>query len=277
MRQSMSKKLKIGIIGCGAIGSSLAKVIVKEFKDNAELSALYDIDKDKTVRLARMISRDKAVAAGIRQVIKSSSLVIEAASAASSGDIAEGALKSGRDIMVMSVGGIVNRIKELSALAKKHKAKLYIPSGAICGIDALKAAKGAKISKVTLTTRKNPLAFKGVRYVEALGIKLEDIKEDKVLFSGPAEEAVKYFPQNVNVAAVLSIAGIGAKETRVTIIASPSAKKNIHEIQIESSAGNITARTENILHPENPKTSYLAVLAAVAVLRQMFEPVRVGT
>lgn len=270
-------KLKIGIIGCGAIGSSLAKVIVKDFKANAELAALYDIKRDKAVRLARMISRDKAVAASIKQAISKSSFVIEAASSASSGDITKASLQSGRDIMVMSVGGIVNQIKELSVLAKKHKARLYIPSGAICGIDALKAVRGVKISKVILTTRKNPLAFKGVKYVEGLGIKLEGIKEDKVLFSGPAEEAVKYFPQNVNVAAVLSIAGIGASRTGVTIIASPSAKKNIHEVRIESSAGNITARTENILHPENPKTSYLAVLAAVATLRQIFDPVKIGT
>lgn len=128
-----------------------------------------------------------------------------------------------------------------------------------------------------MTTRKNPVSFKGVKYIESRGIKLERIKKDRVLFCGPAKEAVKYFPQNINVAAVLSIAGLGRGKTLVKIIASPKIKKNIHEIKIESGAGNITTRTENVLHPKNPKTSFLAVLSAMETLRQILEPVRVGT
>jgi aspartate dehydrogenase len=98
-----------------------------------------------------------------------------------------------------------------------------------------------------------------------------------VLFCGPAKEAVKYFPQNINVAAVLSLAGIGAGKTIVRIIASQAVNKNIHEISVEAQAGNIATRTENILHPENPKTSFLAVLSAQAVLKQILEPVKIGT
>jgi aspartate dehydrogenase len=111
----------------------------------------------------------------------------------------------------------------------------------------------------------------------AKNFKLSGLKKDQVLFTGSAACAVKYFPQNINVAAVLGLAGIGAAKTRVRIIACPRVKKNIHEVLIESKAANIFTRTENVLHPQNPKTSYLAVLSAVATLKQILQPVKIGT
>ena len=274
----MAKLLKVGIVGCGAIGSSLAKTIVKDFSKQTELVSLYDIDTKKSQALSRLVSKSKNLAAGgLRQLIDKSDLVIEAASARSSWAVAQDVLTKRRDIMLMSVGGIVSHFRKLSSLAKKYNAKVYIPSGAISGIDALKAAKIGKIKKVILTTTKNPLSFKGVGYVEEKRIDLKRIKKDTVLFSGTAKDAVKYFPQNINVAAILSIAGLGEDKTEVKIIASPEINKNIHEIEIESEAARIFTRTENILHPDNPKTSYLAVLSAVATLKQILEPVRIGT
>lgn len=274
----MGKRLKIGIVGCGAIGSSLAKAIKRNFRPEAELAALYDIDSNKSGRLSRLVSKNRGLAvASLEKLINKSDLVIEAASAKCSNHVARQALAKKRDIMIMSVGGIVDHFKEISALARKNNARVHIPSGAISGIDALKAARIGKIKRVVLSTRKNPLSFKGVKYVEDKGIRLEKIKKDKILFSGPAQQAVKYFPQNINVAAILSLAGIGAKKTVVRIIASPSTTKNIHEIRIDSVAAGILTRTENVLHPQNPKTSYLAVLSAIATLRQILEPIKVGT
>lgn len=273
----MAKLLKIGIVGCGAIGGSLAKVVANEMSRQAKLTAFYDIDADKSKKLSKSISKNKNLAVGsLEQLISNSDLVIESAAGNSSWEIAQAALISRRDILIMSVGGIVGHFKELSALAIRYNSKVYIPSGAIAGIDALKAANAGGIKKVVLTTRKNPLSFKGVKFVEDKGIILDKIKEDTVLFSGTASKAVKYFPQNINVAGVLSIAGIGPAKTMVKIIASPFIQKNIHEIRIESRAGVIVTRTENILHPDNPKTSYLAVMSAVAVLKQIFVPVKIG-
>ena len=270
--------MKIGIVGCGAIGSSLAKTIVKNFSAQARLVALYDIDTKKTKSLSRLVLGKKNLAVlSLAQLINRSHLVIEAASAKSSWEIAQDVLTKRRDILIMSVGGIVSHFKKLSDLAKRYNSKVYIPSGAISGVDALKAARIGKIKKVILTTRKNPLSFKGVGYVEEKSIDLKRIKKDRILFSGAAKDAVKYFPQNINVAAILSIAGLGEDRTEVKIIASPKIDKNIHEIEIESEAARIFTRTENILHPDNPKTSYLAVLSAVATLKQILEPIRIGT
>ncbi|MFA5349966.1 MAG: aspartate dehydrogenase [Candidatus Omnitrophota bacterium] len=270
-------QLKIGIVGCGAIGSSLANEIVAGLRKDACLVALYDIKMEKSQALSRKLTRDLSLYVGsLKALIKRSDLVIEASSAKASWEIASQSLSGGCKIMVMSVGGMVGHLDDLYVLSRKNNAMVYFPSGAISGVDALKAANIAGVRKVTLTTRKNPKAFSGVEYV-AKHFKLEGLKHDKVLFNGSAAQAVKYFPQNINVAAVLGLAGMGMHKTRVRIIASPKVDKNIHEIEIESRAAKIFTRTENILHPQNPKTSFLAVLSAIATLKQILQPVKIGT
>jgi len=270
-------KLKIGIVGCGAIGSSLAKEISLNFRKNAILAALYDIKPEKSLLLSqKLVKSARLCVSGLDNLIAKSDLVIEASSGKISWEIARKSLAAGRKVMVMSVGGIVGHLDELSALATRKNGQAYFPSGAICGIDGLKAARIAGIQRVTLTTRKHPKAFKGVEYV-AKNFKLEGLKKDKLLFNGAAADAVKYFPQNINVAAVLSLAGLGAVKTKVQIIASPAVRKNIHEVLIESGAAKIFTRTENELHPDNPKTSYLAVLSAIAALKGIINPVKIGT
>jgi len=284
------KKLKIGIVGCGAIGSSLAKTIVSDFSKEAELVSLYDIDIEKAYNLSMalaigsqtMVSRPikfnrKLAALNLEDLINKSDLVIEATKADTAFDIVKKVLSLSKDIMIMSVGGIMQHYKELKVLAEEKKAHIFIPSGAICGIDGLKAASLGKINKVILTTRKPIKAFLGVPYVLKKKIRLDNIDRDMVLFEGNASQAIMAFPQNINVAATLSMAGIGPQSTVVRIVASPDINRNIHEIEIESDAGKIITRTENVVHPDNPKTSYLAVLSAIATLRQILEPIKIGT
>lgn len=273
----MLKKLKIGIVGCGAIGSSLAREIVTNLCNSASLVAIYDIRPEKADFLSRELTKSSKLCVGnLDSLIKKSELVIESSSAKAAWEIARKSLSSGRKVMIMSVGGLVDQAEELFALATKNKTQVYFPSGAIAGIDALKAANTAGVKRVVLTTRKHPFAFNGVEYV-AKNFKLSGIKKDKILFSGSAAQAVKYFPQNINVAAVLGLAAIGMHKTEVRIIASPHLKRNIHEVLVESKAAKIFTRTENILHPQNPKTSYLAVLSAIATLRQILQPIKIGT
>ncbi len=273
------KFLKVGIVGCGAIGTSLVNSISKDFKNKILLTALYDIDKSKSEKLSLSVRRDKKLSVNsLNSLIKKVNLVIECASAKVSFDIALETLKQKRNVMVLSVGGIANNISKLEELALKKNVKVYVPSGAICGIDALKAASFSQVNKVTLITRKFPNAFKGVKYVEDRKIDLDNfVEEEKVIFEGSASEAIINFPQNINVAAVLSLAGLGLNNTSVKIIASKKALRNIHEIEIESQAAKIRTSTENQIHPENPKTSFLAVLSALALLKQIISPVQVGT
>ncbi len=273
----MPKLLKIGIAGCGAIGSTLAKAIVTDFSKQAELVGLYDSDAGKSSQLSAKLNKVNLCISNLDDLISRADLIVEATRLESAFEIARKTISLSKDVMVMSVGGILSYYKELSFLANKKNARIFIPSGAICGIDGLKAAGYARIKKVILTTKKPPKAFLGTAYISKKKIKLDKIKKDTLLFEGNAVAAIKAFPQNINVAATLSIAGIGAKKTLVRIMASPKIRRNIHEIEIEADSGKIFSRTENVIHPDNPKTSYLAVLSANAILKQILQPVKVGT
>lgn len=270
------KKLRIGIVGCGAIGSSLAKAIISDFSDKAELISLYDIDMQRAYNLSSNLDK-KLAALNLEDLINKVDLVIEATRADTAFETVKKVISFSKDIMIMSVGGIVQHYKELRAQAEERGVRIFIPSGAICGIDGLKASGCSKINKVILTTKKPPKAFLGVPYVLKNKIHLENIVKDTVIFEGNALQATMAFPQNINVAATLSLAGIGPENTLVRIVASVDTKSNVHEIEIDSDAGRITVRSENVVHPDNPKTSYLAVLSAIATLKQILDPVKIGT
>ena len=269
------KRLKIGIVGCGAIGSFLAKHIEKDFKNKSDLIGICDIDNKKAKLLSKFLQSKPAVL-NLESLIRKSDLVIEAASSRVSYQIAVKSIRAGKNIMIMSVGGLIDK-GNLFALAKKKNCAIYLPSGAISGLDALKAASMAKIKKVVLTTKKSPRALKGAPFIERNKIDLDSIKKETVIFNGTAKEAIKGFPQNINVAATLSLAGIGARRTCVRIISSPQFRHNIHEVEVTGDFGRMVSRTENLPSPENPKTSYLAMLSALAMLKQILEPIKIGT
>ena len=268
--------LKVGIIGCGTIGSRIAAHIDSKLKGRARVTVLSDVDNKKAKGLSAELKARPRVAS-IPELINSVDLVVEAASAKVSGDIARRAVSAGRNVMVMSTGGLLKGYKVLFELAEKKKSRIYLPSGAICGLDGLKGAKLSGIRKVTLTTRKPPEGFRGAPYVAKHNIDLGKIRSEKVLFEGDAFKAMEGFPANINVAATLSLCGIGPEKTRVKIIASPSIKRNIHEIEAEGAFGKLTARTENVPSPGNPKTSYMAVLSAMATLDGILGKVKIGT
>jgi len=269
------KKIKVGIIGCGAIGSEIVKVCVGSLKEKIELTALYDIDKERISNLLKVVGKI-AVANSIDDLFDKSELIIEAASTKISEGIVKKAIETSKDAMIMSVGGLINSEKLLKDAVEKN-VKLYFPSGAISGIDALKAAKLSKIEKVTLTTKKPPRGLEGAPYLKEKNINVNNIKTEEVIFEGSALEAVKGFPKNVNVSSLLSLTGIGAKNTTVKIVTSPEFKTNTHKIEITGEFGKITTETQNVPSKKNPKTSALAFFSAIATLKGITESVRLGT
>lgn len=215
----------------------------------------------------------------IEDLICSVDLVVESASQSAVSFIVPQALEAGCDVMILSVGALADKElrEKLFELARKNNCKLYFPSGAVVGIDGLNSASSAGISSVTLTTRKPPSGLAGAPHIAALGIDLGKIEKETLLFEGPASEAVKAFPANVNVAATISLAGIGFEKTMVRVIADPSLSRNVHEIAVEGEFGKFTTRVENRPSPENPKTSYLAALSAISTLKKVLNPVQIGT
>ena len=275
MEQVAREKIKVGIIGCGTIGSQIAHACQSLLKDKVDLLAICDSDEDSALTLKKALKEGPAILK-LDELIKKCELVVEAASAAISGEVLARCVSSGRDCMIMSVGGLIGR-EELLSAANKKRVKVYIPSGALSGVDGLKSASAGRIDSVTLTTRKPPKGLEGAPYLKDKNISLAGIVDETVIFEGSAEEAIKGFPQNVNVSAVLSLAGLGARKTRVKIVTSPGYTKNIHEVEIVGECGKIFTRTENLPSKTNPKTSELAVFSAISTLSGIMNSVRIGT
>ena len=268
--------LKIGLVGCGAIGTEIASAIDRK-EISAELIAICDHTLGKAEMLMNTLKKPPKKL-GLSELVKVSDIVVEAASQKAVPAVARAALEGGRDLMIMSVGALLEPdiFDMIKNLADKNGCKVYIPSGAISGLDGLKSARLGNIRRVTLTTTKNPIGFEGAPYVLERGIDLTKLKEATVLFEGPAVDAVRAFPANVNVAATLSLTA-GSSEVMVKVIADPNVSVNIHEIAAEGDFGRLTTRVENVPSPKNPKTSYLAALSAIATLRSIIEPVKIGT
>lgn len=266
--------LKVGIVGCGAIGTELARAIDREIKET-QLVALTDINEEKAKELAGSL-KEKPKILSLDELIEKSDLIIEAASKDAVLSLATKVIDQGKDIMIMSVGGLLGN-EDLLDLAKEKDCKIYLPSGALAGLDGVKSASIGRIDSVTLTTRKPPEGLKGAPYIKRNKIDLDAITKEKVIFEGSATEAVEGFPQNINVSATLSLAGIGAEKTMVRIIADPNLEKNVHEIEVKGEFGRLVSRTENLPSPKNPKTSYLACLSAIATLKGIVSSIKVGT
>jgi aspartate dehydrogenase len=267
--------LRVGVIGCGTIGGEICYAIDRGLVQ-AELVGIFDVSGAATDRVARRLRQAPPVRSQ-GDVIEAADLVVEATSREVAPGIIRAALGHGRDIMVMSVGGLLACVDDALALAQRGNRRIYVPTGAIAGLDAVKGAAVAQIARVTLTTRKPPRALAGAPFVVRNQIALEGIREPTVIFTGSAAEAVPAFPANVNVAAALSLAGIGPERTQVRVVADPTSDKNIHEIEMEGDFGRMVVRMENVPSPENPKTSYMASLSAIALLRRLTAPLVIGT
>jgi aspartate dehydrogenase len=204
-------------------------------------------------------------------------LIVECASQAAVTAHAEAVLSAGKSMLVMSSGALLppDFMKTLMAAAEVSGASIYVPSGAVGGIDALRASK-ALLEEVTIVSTKKPIALSGAPgFADWESV---EITGPTVIFEGSAAEAVGLFPANVNVAATVSMAGIGPDATKVRIVADPEAPGNVHEIHAVSKAGKFSFRFENMPHETNPKTSFLAVLAAIETVRTICEPgLKIGT
>ena len=182
-------------------------------------------------------------------------------------------------VIVLSGGALCDDAlrASLEAAANESGSLLYVPSGGIGGLDALKAACLAGVEAVTIAVTKPPAAWKGIPYVENLGVDLDGLRAPRVLFDGTAREGVPHFPANVNIAAVLALAGIGFDRTRLKVVADPALTYNTHFIEVHGASGHISVKLENVPAPDNPKTAWLACYSALAAFRAVKSRVRYGT
>ena len=271
--------MRIGLLGAGTI----ARLILDHLgRGDAPAGEVVGIaGRSRTSRGA-----DLARNHGLPFVVDRASLlalkpdvVVEAASHEAVRKYLLPLLESGVSVIVLSAGALADEalLAAAKAAAATSAARLYVPSGGIGGLDALKAACIAGVDEVSIRIAKPPRAWVGIPYVRDCGVDLERLTGAYTLFAGSARDGVPHFPQNVNIAAVLALAGIGLARTRLEVVADPQLAYNTHTIRVSGKSGRFTVVLENVPSPDNPKTAWLACYSALAALREFASTVRFGT
>lgn len=265
--------LKIAIAGLGSIGRTLARKLADGVPGlSLACAAARDQAKARAWLAAERIA---CPLVALRDFPRHADIAVECAPAAVLEDICRPMLEAGKSVVVLSVGALLPR-PELVELAKAKGGTIIAPTGALIGLDAVAAAAEGDIRSVRMTTRKPPAGLKGAPYLEANGISVDGLTEPKRVFSGTAREAAAGFPANVNVAAALSLAGIGPDRTTIDIWADPGVTRNCHSIAVDADSATFTMAIENV-PSDNPKTGKIVALSVLAALRKMGAPLRVGT
>jgi aspartate dehydrogenase len=264
---------RVAIAGLGEIGRALARRLA---------------DGVPGLALACAAARDRAKAQAwldaaritcplveLEELPAHADLAVECAPARILEQICRPMLAAGKTVMVLSAGALLPR-PDLIALAKERGGQIIVPTGALLGLDAVTAAAEGSIRSVRMTTRKPPNGLAGAPYLQEHGISVENLTAPKRVFEGSAREAAAGFPANVNVAAALSLAGIGPDRTRIEIWADPAIERNCHSIEVDADSARFTLEIENV-PSENPRTGRITALSVLAALRKLHSPLRIGT
>lgn len=271
----MKQKLTLGIGGLGAIGLTVAKRVDAGDIPGFTLAAVSARDQARAhAKISALKYKPKLVSLGA--LAEEADVVLECVPAAHFREIAEPAIARGRIFMPLSVGQLLAHI-HLIDRAKETGARIMVPTGALLGLDAVRAVAEGKVESVKIITRKPPKGLAGAPYLEEKGISMDDIHAATKIFSGSAREAIRGFPANVNVAVALSLAGIGPDRTTIEIWADPAVTRNTHTIEVKSDSSDFTMTIANIPSVETPATGKVTALSAIAALRRLTAPLVVGT
>ncbi|MFP8782653.1 aspartate dehydrogenase [Planococcus plakortidis] len=258
--------MNIGIIGTGNIATYLLEQVNENQMVDGRITAVFGRNVEAGTRLKERFGMefytdlDEFLSAPVDTVVEA--VTVDAARL-----FISQVIERQKDLIVSSIGVFKDFafLEELTNLAEANGTKLYLPSGAIGGLDVLQSAKAlGGLKTVRLTTRKSP---------ESLGMETD---REQVLFDGTAFDAIGNFPKNINVALVLAIAGIGMHETKVRIIVDPDVKRNTHTIEAQGDFGKMQLQVENHPMAANPKTSMLAALSILSVLQNKGGALRIG-
>ncbi len=266
--------LRIAIAGLGAIGLKVAQALDAGLP-GLTLVAVAGRDKSKTAAQAAALRCAPAVLE-LSALADAADVIVDCAPSASFATLATDVVDAGRMLMTVNAGALLRHLG-LVARAQTTGARIVVPTGALLGLDAVRAAAEGKIERITMITRKPPGGLDGAPYLVEHGISLAGLTEAKCVFEGNAVEGARGFPANVNVAAALGLAGIGPERTRLQIWADPAVDRNTHSIEVEADSARFSLRIENVPSEENPRTGKITALSVIACLRGLTAPLRVGT
>jgi aspartate dehydrogenase len=271
---SRSPRLKVAVAGLGAIGRAVATKLASGAVPTAELVAVAVRDEVRGQQILDEIGSTADILP-LRELANVADLVVEGLPAAAVGELVESVLRAGKKVMVLSVGVLLSR-PDLPDLAKSLGGQIIVPTGALLGLDAVTAAAEGTIESVSIVTRKPVKGLLGAPHLAEKNIDISEIREPLLIFRGTAREAAKGFPANLNVAAALSLAGIGPDRTEQEIWADPAMTRNRHVVTVHADSAKLEMTIENI-PSENPKTGRITALSVLAAIRKINAPLRVGT
>jgi aspartate dehydrogenase len=267
--------LRVGIAGLGTIGLKVARALDAGI-DGLALAAVAGRDAGKTAAQAAALACRPAVLDSGTALAGACDLVLDCAPSAGFAALATSVVEAGKVLMTVNAGALVRHL-DLVERAKATGGRIIVPTGGLLGLDAVRAAAEGRIERVTMITRKPPNGLEGAPYLVERGISLVGLKEPRRVFEGNAADGAKGFPANVNVAAALSLAGIGPDRTTIEVWADPGLDRNKHTITVESDSARFSMTIENVPSEENPRTGKITALSVIACLRKLAAPLRIGT
>jgi len=265
--------LKVGLAGLGAVGLEVARRIEAGIPGLA-LTAVAVRDVAKAKRNLPEAGKRIAIVP-VETLAQSCDVVVECLPPEMFRTVAVSVIEAGKIFMPLSVGQLIENW-DVVERAKQTGARILVPTGALLGLDAVRAAAEGTIRSVTMITRKPPNGLDGAPYLVERGISLADLKAPLKVFDGTAREGARGFPTNVNVAAALSLAGIGPDKTRLEIWADPALTRNTHRIEVDADTARFSMTIEGI-PSANPRTGRIVPLSTIAALRGLVAELKVGT
>ncbi|HEY2755322.1 MAG TPA: aspartate dehydrogenase [Pseudolabrys sp.] len=274
MNTTHKAPLRVGLAGLGAVGLEVARRLIDGAVPGLVLAAVAVRDADKARRALPQLG-DMVALRTPAALAEDCDIVVECLPPALFREIAEDAIDKGRIFVPLSVAQLLEN-PDLVERAKKTGARIVVPTGALLGLDAVRAAAEGTIHSVTMVTRKPPAGLEGALYLRERNMSVAGLKEPLKVFDGTAREGARGFPTNVNVAAALSLAGVGPDKTKLQIWADPTVTRNTHTITVDADAMRFTMTIENV-PSENPRTGKSVAPSTIAALRGLVSELKVGS
>lgn len=209
----MANYKNIGFLGCGKIGNTM----LESLKDYEGVSVAFVQALDFVAEGAAfpvVTEQDEAL-------LEKADLVVESATANVLKANFDAIIKH-CDVMIFSVTAFADADFEqhAKALAAQYGRKIYLPHGAILGVDGI-ADGSTLLTEVSIVTTKSP---------QSLG---RTDTERTVVCECSTREACGLYPRNVNVHATVALAGIGFDRTRSVVVSDPAVNTNTHVIDLK--------------------------------------------
>ena len=266
--------MNVGIVGFGSIGTEVAKALIY----GVENFSFYGVASRSKLNAKKRISKlnTNIEIFDLETLVDNCEVIIDCAPKEAFREIATKCINKERILITVSGSGILDNL-DLEELANTNNSQIILATGAILGLDALRAASESKINSVKMITRKPPNALSKAPYVINNNIQLDELLKPKLIFKGSATEGAKAFPANVNVAAAVGLAGIGASKTELEIWADPNLTRNTHRVEVDADSAIFEMSIQNVQTPENPGTGKITGLSVVACLRGLKSSFKIGT